>query len=671
MNTEINYYNRSFLYAASISIFFSILIGVICLDEKIQIILLNKFGRINIIILIIIFLTFLILFIAVYRINLKLFKKNYIKESNKRTTILVMIIVILITNIMLMVSFKNEDKIYASQSNIFFWHQIPLPLLILILLLVNCAFVIIIYNYKIFLINNNTKTDNLSYWLVSLSIASLVGYALYVPNFFASDVLHIHAYYNSIYNVFNGIPFSEQVTTIYGHYGLLIAPILKIARLIGINNIYKVFCLVMSFIGFLSIALNAYTIQVFIKNKIVRIICIIAIGLPILAMHMTAYLQVNPHRIFVISLIMALIALAVKKNIFSKKICIFGYIICIISVIWNTEMGIFALVTWSIFYCCIELQEKKANVVTKIVFHIVLIIICFFIAISVVNIYNLINGGSINSIKTFMFPLFTNSYMNFLEVPLTRILTPWMFMISTLLLFFAKGISSTIICRKGNAENPRAAAYLAISVLGLSSITYAFNRPAYFNFDIIYYLIILLIGIEIQHSMRAVKVIFCEKKFATINAITAGLGIIALCIVFTLSLGCISNLGSATEKREISKSKSSLNDLSSFAGSINSTISSDTVGIGIGVVELYSMLGKDTKIYTMDYSDIVINQDLYNYADDILGRLQNKSVLTSSYSLKIHEELQLQGYSKFLKTHRLEKNWTLEGFTIEYYVPIK
>ena len=36
-----------------------------------------------------------------------------------------------------------------------------------------------------------------------------------------ADRLHMNAYFNSIYNVLHGSPYTEYTTSIYGHYGIL------------------------------------------------------------------------------------------------------------------------------------------------------------------------------------------------------------------------------------------------------------------------------------------------------------------------------------------------------------------------------------------------------------------------------------------------------------------
>ena len=64
-------------------------------------------------------------------------------------------------------------------------------------------------------------------WIIRLVYAALVllvFYSMYTPNIFGrgelSDAYHGHAYFNSVYNIYQGMPYTHNVTSIYGHYGL-------------------------------------------------------------------------------------------------------------------------------------------------------------------------------------------------------------------------------------------------------------------------------------------------------------------------------------------------------------------------------------------------------------------------------------------------------------------
>ena len=64
-------------------------------------------------------------------------------------------------------------------------------------------------------------------WIIRLVYAALVllvFYSMYTPNIFGrgelSDAYHGHAYFNSVYNIYQGMPYTHNVRSIYGHYGL-------------------------------------------------------------------------------------------------------------------------------------------------------------------------------------------------------------------------------------------------------------------------------------------------------------------------------------------------------------------------------------------------------------------------------------------------------------------
>ena len=62
-------------------------------------------------------------------------------------------------------------------------------------------------------------------WLIYAVLTILIFYCMDTPNIFgraeAGDHFHAHAYYNSVYNVYQGLPYTDTMTSIYGHYGLL------------------------------------------------------------------------------------------------------------------------------------------------------------------------------------------------------------------------------------------------------------------------------------------------------------------------------------------------------------------------------------------------------------------------------------------------------------------
>ncbi len=83
--------------------------------------------------------------------------------------------------------------------------------------------------------NNNFSVKA---WAMSLSMSFLtllVAYNFYTPEVFSETnrtVFYMDAYFNSIYNVLHGSPYTEYTTSIYGHYGILYKLPMKILEAI-------------------------------------------------------------------------------------------------------------------------------------------------------------------------------------------------------------------------------------------------------------------------------------------------------------------------------------------------------------------------------------------------------------------------------------------------------
>lgn len=56
--------------------------------------------------------------------------------------------------------------------------------------------------------------------VIVIALCALLAWGKYLPNVLneGGTLHHFHAYFNSIYNVAQGIPFSEEYTGIYGHH---------------------------------------------------------------------------------------------------------------------------------------------------------------------------------------------------------------------------------------------------------------------------------------------------------------------------------------------------------------------------------------------------------------------------------------------------------------------
>lgn len=160
-------------------------------------------------------------------------------------------VVLLITvNILFFVRmYRLEVDVYGSVSARYVWHSIPFWLVLICLVTEGLVFLH-------FARNNNFSVKT---WAMSLFyglLTLLVAYNFYTPEVFLRnepDRLHMDAYFNSIYNVLHGSPYTEYTTSIYGHYGILYKLPMKILGgdlidFILLNTIIGALCFLAAFL---------------------------------------------------------------------------------------------------------------------------------------------------------------------------------------------------------------------------------------------------------------------------------------------------------------------------------------------------------------------------------------------------------------------------------------
>ena len=660
--------SSTLLALAGVSIFFSI-----ALQNVFQNYINQIFGQANLIIYIFALLLYIIIFWVAYR--LFSFKKSWPSYTGKRA-LAIFISALAVISFLLYLQYINELDVFASGASGYIWHQIPLVLFLITIIALYCAFTLLTRWFNASH-SQTSKGSAAGFWLISIIIALIAGYSLYYPNPFPSPggLYHFHAYYNSVYNVLHGIPYSEAVGSIYGHYAIFLAPFLNLAQTIGFSNLLNIFAYLIAAITVLSFLFAAYAVDVFVENKIIKIITVIAMALPIISLRDSAYIQLHPHRTIILCAFLAMIAYAYKHRNRIKKIAIIGYIVGILFVVWSTETGIMAMAAWTIFFFILELQQFKANCLRcwlKLLLYGAGFLLSIIAAIGIVNIYNLAAGGSVLSLPTFFFPLFQNSYMvGVLQAPLPIAFNAWLFVLAIFLVFLGKGLSTTKLLKKDTVTDLKSAGMPSIAFLGICAVTYFINRPAYHNLDITHIIVMLLMAVAAQSCFVSVYLLFHNKIFREISigaAIKAAVGIITVFVIFVLALGCLVNSASVLSTREKYKDKSSLQDITS---QIASTVSEDTLAFGLGVPELYSIMGWDTHAYLMDFADITTSPQFVEHLRGVI-RDSNRNpqpVLTTASTLVQIQKLISDEYEVFVQTYNLAASWEFCTESFQYYVP--
>lgn len=579
----------------------------------------------------------------------------------------------------LMLAMNLEPGVFASTTYELFLFRYSVFLRVIVVCAVCAIFLYWLHGSRALSEDAPSARERRLFGALSVFLAVLVLAAKYLPNVLneSGTLYHFHAYFNSIYNVAQGVPFSPDVTSIYGHYAFFYAPFILLARAIGFTNEVKLVVILLSALCMCVVLLYAYAISVFVKNTMIRIFSIISACLVMLSIDIGLYVQLTPHRLFPYAVFAALTAFWYAHPKRRTAVSAVGYILAALGVVWSTECGAISALAWAALGCCSVLQSKKASAWLRAAGHIAAAAAAVAGGYGLTNLFNLAMGGGVISISDFLFPLLTGSYMEgFLEEPLYAGPAAWISILLVLFFLVFRGFSSTVLCTSQPRKDDRAAAYFMIGTLGIGTLTYAFNRPAYGNFYIMMPLMSLAMGMIVQSALPEIRSLgqaAARNSLSFARTLRGGVGLVTLCVLFLTSTLCVANYGARQTDNKRFRDEYSMNRMSDV---VLEGLPKDleTAAMGRGAVEIFASLGLDTIVHVMDYSDITIDPDDFVYADDQLAQLEGKALMICSDNMDMHREANLEGYRSFMETHTFAGTITppseVEELVFEYYVPV-
>lgn len=568
------------------------------------------------------------------------------------------------TIIFLFITIALEGNIYGGVTDRFVWHKLPFWLVILFL---TAEFFIFLSSIR----NSTIRIPNTALYLFYAAMTILIGYTHYTPAVFlrnASDRLHMDAYFNSIYNVLHGSPYSEFVTSIYGHYGILYKLPLEI-----LGGDFIDFILINSILGACSFLAVFLALHLMVKSNLFRILGCISITMPYLSMRGGFYWQLWPHRILFMSLLIGFGAFCVHFKKVNRITVVLGYILCMLGILWNTETGIFCAVAWAGFWILRKLSQKKCGIIQTIgicLLHIAAVILCFTGAYVIVGLYNIKNDGVFNTLEEFLFPLLTTSYMtDLLRVDLPLFPSAYMPALALFLLGVAFSLSHIKWFSKHEADdNVIIPSYVfLISILALGQLTYFVNRASYHNLDICHFPAILLLCIMAEKGIHTLKN-FCwqnRNTYAASELLKGSFTAVALAVLMALTTGTVVQYGYNTDIKTQFHNKQDIHD---FAAHIAANIPENTYAFGIGVPEIYAMLRWDTQCYTLDFADISVYPPA---ADHVIEDIKAKDVpafLVGENTMKKLRNFSSDGNAWIKANYHLEQKFEFQGAVFKYYV---
>ena len=493
-------------------------------------------------------------------------------------------------------TYLNEVNLVPGDANGYLRHQLPIYIYIIIL----------VVSYYIInkLLHNQIGSDMRMRIICAVGVAFLQCLLIYSPNVYNDgfgSMYHMHAYTNSIINVLQGIPYSDYNISIYGHYALLFFVPVKILHFWGLSEIQAILCII-ALCGFITFYCQYYLMSEFIKNDGVWMLSVLANTVISTQIYKVGqYYQVLPHRILFPAMTLAL-AWYVSKKRKHKEIM---WLICVLSIIWNFEIGIICSCAWTVMDYILS-ANKKIDLV-QMCKELVGFGFSVFLAYGLVCGVNIVMGGKMLTIKQYIYPIGSSVYsIEALELTLPGIYAGYILEI----IVFLSAI--LYVCTKFFIEKIQKedALVCMIAVMGVGVLTYYMNRAAYCNIAISHIEWMILLGILCDKGMKAQLSFDLVKK--PMETITYLIQKSTLFVLVILLLASVSSIGIILPSRI--DNAWNMDSVNGLIENIKQDVPKDTFAFGYGVPELYSMLEWQCGLNTIDWSDM--NPDNMEYINE-------------------------------------------------------
>lgn len=506
-----------------------------------------------------------------------------------------------------------ETKVFAYENFKLIRHILPPYFYIIFILLVSWGMFTLVRKNMNFYGGGRTFVAGL------LSFA--MGILFYAPNVFLDtygSIFHTHAYQNSIINVMELQPYSDYSTSIYGHYGLFYYPLVKL-----FGDDMRAISISIAVIGVFAFACMFYVLSCLMKKDVVFILTCLAVCAGEVEFYWSGqYYQMAPHRWVFPALLLAIVCRSTVLSCKKEKL-IFHILLCM-SMIWNLETGIVlegAYICYSI-YSDIQYEGKiNLKILKSFFYSIISVSIDFAMGYILVNIYNLLTGGSWNSIIDYIFPFMSNKYsIDSLTTPLPGIAS---FYMMEMLIFLGTSVWCIMKLFTKEHENEKVFRSLFFNALsGLGGMVYFINRTAYANITICHFQTVVILGIFIDTYWRK-KTDVHFKSFLRNDVeklLRSFVAVLSLIVVTALSVSTIFYYGGALTRRVNNSWRA--DEFIEFAEQVDENVPDGVMAFGMGVPEIYFQLGRDTRCHVLDWSDM--NEYV---REKILAELKDEKVL--------------------------------------------
>lgn len=512
-------------------------------------------------------------------------KESAIKEDTSTTAGTLFKIVVLTAAFCVTSRIWAIDSLVESAKARPYWYWIAL-----IIGAVVCFFVCkkIYRDNDIWKFTDNQKRFNILFWTFAILCGVISAYMVWHPFDGATySVYHREAYIYDYYARYEGLPYTELTSSVYGHFGMLALPFFKLTG--GISNV-KINILV-SFYALAGSLLLAGTVKILTKNKWMAFFSMIFVGLCDAAWRSNTYWQGAPHRTFLIAIVLFVFALFYTGKLPKWAKVALQLIVPAFALLWVADFGPIVLITFAAYPVLAALTRERSwkSFFKGILQGALCAIISLSVALAALNVYNLATGGPL-TITLLFYPLlgsFSSELTHILTyfLPTTCFHIFWFIMLFLSVLTFAlKNLSS------------KTAPIAAMAILALGTYTYFISRP------LIYYLFMYSLPV----SVIFIAYLFERTKSKQIKSFIACALVLLLSYnMWFLGLDIYRNIDRQVTMPQETQMVSEVSDY------IRENYDHEMYGFGSAVHEVYNELGW-TDNDKVDYIHIFVAPNGYH-----------------------------------------------------------
>lgn len=464
----------------------------------------------------------------------------------------------------------------------------------------------------------------------------------------------------TIYNVFDGVPYLYSTTGLYGHYALFFLLPLKI---IGAGSAQVVGMIALC--GCLEQLATIYVIHTFAPKKWIK--ALLASAAVIRTTY--TYPALSPTRTLFPMILCAFITFLYvhnKRVWFTKWFCI-GYTICSAAVLWNTETGIGCIIGFTA-YILVEVWQQEVAIWWKrwLTYCVCLAfsIGSILLAIVVVNIYNIFCGASYLVFSSFFYPYISSSWTTDwlrCNVPLGN--HAWIYIMLLLLGCASWGWYHTRIFHADKCQFMKEAKLIAgMSFTGIIIFAYYFNEAHWGCMDIVHPIATCLVALILYKFWHVMSSGNGNARLE--DQLHRGIVILALLIFSLLAIEVVSDSIRISARYKAEAYNIEL--LREESEKLITEIPAETYGVGQGINIIYHEIGWNNHANYRDTTAIDVadsNGSMEQLVEEIIT--QDSFLIGNLIS---SDEAILDAVLSADDSYRLKKTVTVMGCEYMYYV---